>query len=81
MIVNLKMERDTAKRDAEANQAAAVAQPGETNQISGDFVQVGLKVPVEEFIEIKDKAKFNGNVSTATYIQQIISHALLNKWF
>jgi hypothetical protein len=79
LIVNMKSERDEARKEAEANKAAAPVAAVPANEVKGDFVQVALRIPVEEFMEIKDKAKFNGT-APATFIQQMVTHALLNKW-
>lgn len=81
MVVNMKMERDEARKEAEANKSAvpAGAAPAEANEIKGDFVQVALRIPIDEFIEIKEKAKFNGQ-APANYIAEMISYAVVNKW-
>jgi hypothetical protein len=80
LIVNMKSERDEARKEAEANKSAAPAGAVPVNEVQGDFVQVALRIPVDEFMEIKDKAKFNG-AAPAAYISQIISQAITNRWF
>jgi hypothetical protein len=81
MIVNLKMERDEARKEAEANKTAvpAGAAPVQANEVQGDFVQVTLRIPIDQFMEIKEKARFNGQ-APANYIAETISYAVENKW-
>lgn len=81
MVVNLKMERDEARKEAEANKAAVPtgAVPVEANEVKGDFVQVTLRIPIDEFMEIKEKAKFNGQ-APANYLAETISYAVTNRW-
>ena len=79
LIVSMKMERDTALQEASASKTTTPTGAVEVNEVQGDFVQVSLRIPVEEFLEIKDKAKFNGAAPSA-FISQMISHAILNKW-
>jgi predicted DNA binding CopG/RHH family protein len=79
MVFNLRSERDEAKKEAEAYKASPKI-AAETNEVSGDFVQVSLRVGVDDFMAIKEKAKFNGR-STAAYINEVICNALAQGWF
>lgn len=67
----LKKENDSLR--ASGPQAPA-------NSVSGDFVQVSLRLPLDDFMTIKGKAQGN-SLDAPAYIQQVIKHALDNSWF
>lgn len=77
LVVSVKTERDEFRREAEAAKSATPNAPAETNNVQGDFVQIGLRIPIDDFMKIKSKASGN----TVEYMQTVISNALENKWF
>jgi len=82
LIYSMKTERDEARKEAEAykSNVTSGALKAEVNNIEGSFVQVSLRLEIEDYMAIQGKAKFN-NASTPNYIVDVIKNALLNNWF
>lgn len=78
LVFNMRTERDAARKEAEVARSAKPATGGgETNALDGDFVKIGLCIPLEDFLKIKSKASGN----TVEYMQSVISNALEQGWF
>lgn len=81
LIFNMKNDLAEARGVAESiKKQPANGSTSEVNEVNGDFVQVSLRIGVDEFMAIKEKAKFN-NQQTTSYVAQVISHGLQSGWF
>lgn len=75
-LYNLKSDRDQWRQKAEAKGTGSTeALP----EMDGDFVQVTLRIGIDTFTIVRDKAKFNG-LSSSQYIQQVLKMATDNNW-
>lgn len=81
IIYSLTLERDEARKEAEAyKNTPGTSSSVDVNAVEGDFVQMALRLKVEDFMAIKDKAKFNAKLP-AQYLAEVIQNAILNGWF
>jgi hypothetical protein len=82
LIYSMKVDRDEARKEAEAYKSnlSAGAPKEEVNSLEGNFVQVSLRLEIEDYMAIQDKARFN-NSTAPNYISEVIKNALSNNWF
>lgn len=80
-VYNLWSERNQLRQQIEQRSggSASPASGGDLPEMNGDFVQTTVRIEVDAFTTIKDKAKFN-NLSFSEYVQQILSLAVKNSW-
>lgn len=77
MIFALKTDRDQLQKKVD-DKGSGVPET-ETNAVDGEFVQMALRVPVDYYVQIREKAKFN-NMNAAEMIASVLHIALENGW-
>ena len=76
-VYALKGERDQLRQQAEQKSGAKTEEV--QDEMDGDFVQTTIRIATETYVNVRDKAKFNG-VRPSQYIQQILELAVKNCW-
>jgi hypothetical protein len=83
LVYSLRIERNESVNDLELfkanNKGSANGAGVVINEVSGDFVQMQLRLSLDDFAALKDKAKFNGK-PPAQYLSEVLSTALTNGW-
>jgi hypothetical protein len=79
-VYSLWMERNQLRSQLEQKGSVASSSGnGDLPEIDGDFVQTTVRINVDAFTVIREKAKFNG-ISFSEYVQQVLALAVQNSW-
>jgi hypothetical protein len=77
-VYNLWVERNQFRQQAEQKSGGASG-VGDLPEMDGDFVQTAIRINIDAYTAIREKAKFNG-MSFSQYVQQVLSIAVQNSW-
>lgn len=79
LVYSMKIERDQFRQQAEQKSALQGPGGGDLTEMNGDYVQTTIRISVDAFTTIRDKAKFN-SMSASQYIQSIVDLGMKNNW-
>jgi hypothetical protein len=78
-VYELKGDRDQWRQKAEQTASKAGSSESPADEMSGDFVQISIRIGMDTFMIVREKAKFN-NMTNSQFIQQILLTATENNW-
>jgi hypothetical protein len=83
LVYAIRHERNEAVGELELLKANSKGSSNGTgvavNDVEGDYVQVQLRLSLDDFMSLKSKAQFNGKIP-AQYLSEVLSTALTNGW-
>ena len=79
-VYDLRADRDQWRQKAEqSSQKAGNSESLPSDDQSGDYVQISIRIGMDTFLVVREKAKFN-NLNASQYIQQILATAMEHDW-